>query len=91
MLLSQVLPSVRGSPGEVCAFGNHLEDLDHSRSQRSAKADAHARGCMPVGEEDAVAEIAVVRDRQHLADVLRSLKRTPSVIKAQRVKSGARA
>ena len=32
-----------------------------------------------------------VRDRVHLADVLRSLKRTPSVIKAQRVKSGARA
>jgi GTP pyrophosphokinase len=27
-----------------------------------------------------------VRDRQHLADVLRSLKRTPSVIKAQRFK-----
>ncbi|MDZ4361401.1 MAG: bifunctional (p)ppGpp synthetase/guanosine-3',5'-bis(diphosphate) 3'-pyrophosphohydrolase [Variovorax sp.] len=27
-----------------------------------------------------------VRDRQHLADVLRSLKRTPSVIKAQRYK-----
>ncbi|MGC4395182.1 RelA/SpoT family protein [Hydrogenophaga sp. T2] len=28
-----------------------------------------------------------VRDRQHLADVLRSLKRTPSVIKAQRYKA----
>lgn len=28
-----------------------------------------------------------VRDRQHLADVLRSLKRTPSVLKAQRYKS----
>lgn len=28
-----------------------------------------------------------VRDRQHLADVLRSLKRTPSVLKAQRFKT----
>jgi len=28
-----------------------------------------------------------VRDRQHLADVLRSLKRTPSVLKAQRYKA----
>ena len=27
-----------------------------------------------------------VRDRTHLADVLRSLKRTPSVLKAQRVR-----
>lgn len=32
-----------------------------------------------------------VRDRQHLADVLRSLKRTPSVVKAQRYKSTAKA
>ncbi len=32
-----------------------------------------------------------VRDRQHLADVLRSLKRTPSVIKAQRYKAAAKA
>ena len=29
-----------------------------------------------------------VRDRVHLADVLRSLKRTPSVLKAQRFKPG---
>lgn len=32
-----------------------------------------------------------VRDRQHLADVLRSLKRTPSVIKAQRYKATPKA
>jgi GTP diphosphokinase / guanosine-3',5'-bis(diphosphate) 3'-diphosphatase len=32
-----------------------------------------------------------VRDRQHLADVLRSLKRTPSVLKAQRYKSTPKA
>jgi GTP diphosphokinase / guanosine-3',5'-bis(diphosphate) 3'-diphosphatase len=32
-----------------------------------------------------------VRDRQHLADVLRSLKRTPSVLKAQRFKSTPKA
>ncbi|WP_291138878.1 bifunctional (p)ppGpp synthetase/guanosine-3',5'-bis(diphosphate) 3'-pyrophosphohydrolase [Hydrogenophaga sp.] len=31
-----------------------------------------------------------VRDRQHLADVLRSLKRTPSVVKAQRFKAAPR-
>jgi len=31
-----------------------------------------------------------VRDRQHLADVLRALKRTPSVIKAQRYKAPLR-
>jgi GTP pyrophosphokinase len=33
--------------------------------------------------------VIAVRDRTHLAKVLRNLKRTPSVLRAERVKSGA--
>ena len=43
-------------------------------------------GSEPAHDTTELRLLVAVRDRQHLADVLRSLKRTPSVLKAQRLR-----
>ena len=45
------------------------------------------KNCIPAQEATELRFIVAVRDRTHLAKALRNLRRTPSVLRVERIKS----
>ncbi len=63
-----------------------LAQIAASVSRAEADITHIEMGDEPVAETSELKLLLSVRDRQHLADVMRTLKRTPSVLRVQRVK-----